>query len=215
MDHRLSGALLLHGGYSQSDHSGLIVAKPESTATELAGSGKARTRELEITAKLTWYSEQQWIVSYVHTRGRGNLNGFDRFLGDFPEPLLRADAVAGLAGVVPHRFLTWGVFPLAYGLRFAPVMEWRSGFPYSALDQYQQYAGVPNSRSLPAFFSLDTRVSKDVALKGHKVRLSFSMFNVTNYANFDAVRLNTADPQFGEALGRRPRRFRLDFDWLF
>ena len=164
---------------------------------------------------MTWYSEQQWIVSYVHTRGRGNLNGFDRFLADFPEPLLRADAVAKLAGVTPHRFLTWGVFPLAHGLRFAPVMEWRSGFPYSALNEYQQYAGVPNGRSLPAFFSLDTRVSKDVALKGHKVRLSFSMFNVTNYANFDAVRLNTADPQFGEVLGRRPRRFRLDFAWLF
>ena len=214
-DHRLSSVLLLHGGFIQSVHSRLVVAKPESNATVLAGSGRARTRELEVTAKLTWYSEQQWILSYVHTRGRGNLNGFDRFLGDFPEPLLRADTVAGLAGVAPHRFLTWGVFPVAHGLRFAPVVEWRSGFPYSALDRYQQYSGVPNSLSLPTFFSLDTRVSKDVALKGHKVRLSFSMFNVTNHANFDAVRLNTADPQFGEVLGRRPRRFRVDFDWLF
>ncbi len=54
-----------------------------------------------------------------------------------------------------------------------------------------------------------------MAVKGHKVRLSFSMFNVTDHANFDAIRLNTADPQFGETLGRRPRRFRVDFDWLF
>jgi hypothetical protein len=215
LDHRLSKVLLLHAGYIRSDHSRLMVIKPDAAATELAGSGAANTRELEVTGKLTWYPEQHWVVSYIHTRGRGNLNAFDDFLGSFPKPLLRPDAVAGLPGIVPHRFLTWGVFPLRYGLRFAPVIEWRSGFPYSALDEYQQYAGVPNSLSLPAFFSLDTRVSKDIGYKGHKVRLSFSMFNVTDHANYDAVRLNMADPQFGEVLGRRPRRFRLDFDWLF
>jgi hypothetical protein len=116
---------------------------------------------------------------------------------------------------VPHRLLSWGVFPLPYGLRFAPVVEWRNGFPYSALDAAQQYAEPPNSRRLPAFFSLDTRVSKDIAYKKPKVRLAFSMFNVTDHANYDVVRLNVADPQFGEPLGRRNRRFRLDFDWLW
>lgn len=211
IDHRLSSVVLLHAGYIHSDQSRLPVFEPPL----LAGSGRARTRELELTAKLTWYKEQHWVVSYVHSRGRGDLNTFDRWLGAFPEPLLRPGVAAGLPGIVPHRFLTWGVFPLAYGLRFAPVMEWRSGFPYTALDSDQQYAGAPNSRYLPAFFSLDTRVSKDIPFKGHKVRLSFSMFNVTDHANFDAIRLNTADPQFGEVLGRRPRRFRLDFDWLF
>ena len=83
------------------------------------------------------------------------------------------------------------------------------------MNQYQQYAGIPNTGALPAFFSLDARVSKDIAFRKHKVRLAFSMFNITDHANFDAVRLNTADPQFGEVLGRRPRRYRADFDWLF
>jgi hypothetical protein len=87
--------------------------------------------------------------------------------------------------------------------------------PYTALNERQGYAGVPNTRRLPEFFSFDARVSKDIAVRGHKVRLSFSMFNVTDHANFDAVRLNTADAQFGEFLGQRRRRFRLDFDWLF
>ncbi len=209
-DRRIGKAVLLHGGYLHSDQSRLVVLEPA-----LAGSGRAATREVEVTAKFTWHAEQQWIVSYTHTRGRGNLNTFDRFLGDFPDPLLRPDVRAVLPGIVPHRLLSWGVFPLRYGLRFAPVVEWRNGFPYSALDALQQYAGIPNTRRLPAFFSLDTRVSKDVAYRGHKVRLAFSMFNVTDHANWDAVRLNIADPQFGETLGRRPRRFRVDFDWLF
>ncbi len=95
------------------------------------------------------------------------------------------------------------------------MIEWRNGFPYSALDIRQQYASEPNSLRLPTFFSFDWRVSKDIAVRGHKVRLSFSMFNATNHGNYDAVRLNVADPQFGEVLGLRSRRFRLDFDWLF
>jgi outer membrane receptor protein involved in Fe transport len=210
VDRRIRKAILLHAGYLHSDHSHLIVANPA-----LSGNGRAATRELELTAKFSWYEEQQWIVSYTHTRGRGNLSTFDRFLGDYPERFLRPDARAMLPGVIPHRFLTWGVFPLRYGLRFAPVVEWRNGFPYSALDARQQYAETPNARRLPPFFSLDARVSKDIARRGHKVRLAFSMFNVTDHANFDAVRLNVADPQFGETLGRRPRRFRVDFDWLF
>jgi outer membrane receptor protein involved in Fe transport len=210
IDRRLGKSLLLHSGYIHSGHSRLIVADPA-----LSGTGKSATRELELTAKFTWYAEQQWIVSYTHTRGRGNLNTFDRFLGDFPEFFLRPDAYGTLPGLVPHRLLSWGVFPLRYGLRFAPVVEWRNGFPYSAIDANQQYAETPNARRLPAFFSLDTRVSKDIAYRGHKFRIAFSMFNVTDHANWDAVRWNVADPQFGETLGRRPRRFRLDFDWLF
>ena len=216
LDHRLSRPILLHAGFLESDQSRLLVIQPQPAATVLRDTGKATTRELEVTAKLSWYSEQSWIISYTHTYGRGNLNTFDELGGgNFPQPLLRADVTAGLPSIVPHRFLTWGVFPVPYGLRLAHVIEWRSGFPWSALNQYQQYAGIPNTGALPVFFSLDARVSKDIPFRKHKVRVAFSMFNITDHANFDAVRLNTADPQFGEVLGRRPRRYRVDFDWLF
>jgi hypothetical protein len=95
------------------------------------------------------------------------------------------------------------------------MFEWRTGFPYLAVDERQQYARPPNSLRFPAFLSLDIRASKDIPFRKHMVRISFSLFNATDHANYDAIRLNTADPQFGELLGRRPRRFRLDFDWLF
>ena len=155
------------------------------------------------------------MISYVHTRARGNLNEFTHIVGDTPAPVLREDVYATTYGNIPHRLLTWGVFPLSHGIRFYPVLDWRTGFPYSALDVRQQYSGVPNSFRYPAFFSLDLRASKDIPFRKHMVRLSFSVFNATDHSNFDAVRLNVADPQFGELLGRRNRRYRVDFDWLF
>jgi hypothetical protein len=215
VDQPLGRVLSLHAGYTDASSSGLLVVRPSSEAIKLTGQGTARTQSVELIGKLGWYPEQEWVLSYVYTKALGNVNEFSNFIGDFPVPVIRPDVFAPQAEVIPHRFLTWGVFPLPRGLRFAPVLEWRNGFPYTALDEGQQYAGVPNTRFLAQFCSLDVRISKDIPVRRHKVRLSFSMFNVTDHSNYDAVRLNTADPQFGEFLGRRPRRFRLDFDWLF
>jgi hypothetical protein len=44
--------------------------------------------------------------------------------------------------------------------------------------------------------------------------VSLSFYNLTNHWNPDTVRHNTADPLFGQFLGQRSRRFRLDFDFL-
>jgi hypothetical protein len=129
--------------------------------------------------------------------------------------LLRPDIYATAPGNIPHRFLAWGIVPLARGWKLAPVIEHRTGFPYAALDAAQNYAGIPNTRRFPNFFSLDGRVSKDIHYRGHGFQVSFSMFNITNHWNPDSVRLNTADAQFGEFLGQRRRRYRLDFDFLF
>jgi hypothetical protein len=102
------------------------------------------------------------------------------------------------------------------GWQMAPVAEYRTGFPYSRVDERQNYAGVPNAWRFPNFFSLDLRVAKNFAVgSDHAVQLSFSVFNLTNHWNPESVRWNTADPQLGEFLGQRPRRFRVDFDLLF
>jgi hypothetical protein len=107
------------------------------------------------------------------------------------------------------------VVPLNDRTRIAPLFEYRTGRPYSALDAGQQYAGSPNARRFPPFLSLDYRIARDIHVRKHAVQLSFSMFNVTNHWNPDTVRLNIADPQFGQFLGQHRRRFRLDFDFLF
>jgi len=123
--------------------------------------------------------------------------------------------VAETSGNIPHRVLAWGVWRLGEKWRIAPVIEYRTGYPYTAVTEAQDYAGPPNSRRFPRFFSLDFRISRDIRYRKHMFRVSFSLFNLTNHFNPDSVRLNTADPQFGEFLGQHKRRFRLDFDFLF
>jgi hypothetical protein len=215
VDRRVHRILLVRAGYLDSRSSGLPVLEPGMAKLTLRGAGRAHYRQLEAIARLSWQEGQELFFSYMRSRSRGNLNDFAMFLGDIPAPLLRRDAYATSPGDIPQRFLAWGIVPLAKGWKIAPVIEHRAGFPYSALDAGQQYVGVPNGRRFPNFFSLDVRVAKDIHYRGHGFQVSFSMFNVTNHWNPDSVRLNVADPQFGEFLGQHRRRYRVDFDFLF
>ena len=97
-----------------------------------------------------------------------------------------------------------------------PVVELRSGFPYSDINAAQAYAGIPDANRYPAFFSLDSRLSKDIKINNkYSVRLSLSDFNLTNHFNPEAVRNNTGDSAFGLFFGSRARRFTADVDILF
>ena len=100
--------------------------------------------------------------------------------------------------------------------RIAPVVEYRSGFPYSSIDAARQYAGTPNVSRFPQFFSVDSRLSKDVQLDPkYAIRVSVSGFNLTNHFNPEAIHNNVADTAYGYFFGHRGRRFTLDYDFLF
>lgn len=216
----------------------LIVLRPDVDVLRLAAAGRAFTRQGEVTCRLRFAPEREVFASYVYSRARSHLNEFSEFLGDTSSVLVRPDAYATPPGNIPHRFLLWGGWRLtpvlrsteknalwppslvamqpARGWRLFPVVEYRNGFPYSALDAAQEYAEPPNRRRFPNFFSLDLRLAKDIPAGGRRLaRVSFSVFNLTNHFNPDSVRWNTADPQFGEFLGHRRRRHRVDFDIFF
>jgi len=205
--------------YIESDSFGLIVLRPEPEQTPprltLADLGQARHRQFEVLSKFRVYKGGQVIASYIHSTTRGNLNDFTEFLGNFPLPLVRPDLVSDWPGTIPHRFLSWAVIPLTDTIHVAPVIEYRSGFPYAVLNAAQDYVGRPYSQRFPNFFSFDFRVSKDFQWRNYRFRLSFSSFNLTNHFNPDTVRWNTADSLFGEFLGNHDRRFRIDLDVLF
>lgn len=215
----------------------LLVLRPEPERLRLAAEGRSASRQLEILSRLRFSPGRELLASYVRARTRAHLNDFAEFLGNFPPPLIRPDAYAAAPGNIPHRLLLWGAMPLTAGIlrrdRFlwppspqaleltrgwglAPVVEYRNGFPFSALNARQDYAEPPNQRRFPNFFSLDLRLWKDIAAGGRRTaRISFSVFNLTNHFNPESVRWNVDDRQFGEFLGQRPRRFRADFDVFF
>jgi hypothetical protein len=222
IEHPLTSHARVRANYTQSNSSGLIILNQGKIngqdALVLRGDGSSRYKQLELSAKFTWREEENFFLSYVRSRARGDLNEFNSFLGNFPLPVVRPNQYSNLAADLPNRFIAYGMVKLPWELRFSPMIEYRNGFPFAAIDAKQEYVGVPNSDAtrFPNFFSIDLRVSKDFTIKykgnPYKLRLSFYGYNVTNHFNALDVRRNIADPQFGVFFGKYRRWFKFDFE---
>jgi len=213
----------LRAGYMQTVSSGLVIldsTPPDpltsSAQTLLAGTGTARYRQFELTARVRVGTKRQMMFSYVRSRSTGDLNDFAGYIGSFPSPIIHPNQVATSPADIPDRFLAWGTIHLPKGFGIAPVFEYHTGFPYVVTDARQNYVGIPNSTRYPNFLSADARFWRDFQVNSkYSVRLSISGFNLTNHFNPEAIHWNTADPAYGLFFGERHRRFTADFDVNF
>jgi hypothetical protein len=219
----VSRNLKLRAAYMQNGASDLVILNPvppdaESTtgAYLLSGLGQSHYHQFEMTARVRVGEGRELFFSYVRSRSRGDLNDFSQFLGKFPAPIIRPNQYGNLPADLPNRFISWGVVQFPKRFQIAPVIEYRSGFPYLITDAAQNYVGEPNRARFPNFLSIDSRFSKDIQVNPkYAVRLSISGFNLTNHFNPEAVHWNVDDPVFGYFFGHRGRRFTADFDVLF
>lgn len=222
VEHKFPKLARVRAIYTDNSSLGLVVFENEllgnTNEIVLNGDGKSRYRQLEVTSRLTWKSDQQLDLAYTRSNAQGNLNTFDMFLGNYPAPIIRPNVYSTLPADLPNRFLLWGhVNPHVWDLRAQPILEYRNGFPYAKFDAMQNYVGTPylNSR-FPDFFSADIRISRDFKVSPkYKIRLSLTTFNLTNHFNALAVHDNIADPSYGIFFGNYHRRYRGDFEVIF
>src|SRR6266404_2136525 len=194
------------------------VAMSGQSAIVLRSSGKANFRALELTARFALPEKNAINISYTRSRARGDLNYFNTYFGDFGDPIIRPNQFSYLPFDVPHRFIAWGTVSLPRRITFAPIIEARSGFPYSVRDGAQNFVGVRNAITtrFPFFFAFDADISKEFQMtKKYGVRLSLRGFNLTDHFNPRDVRSNIADPRFGQFFASYRRYLTGGFDIIF
>lgn len=220
---QFSARLLLRMNYTQSTTESIYILDPETdfrgqAAIVLRSAGEARYRAFELMARFTLQQNDSFYVSYVRSRARGDLNDFNSYFGDVGSPIIRSNQYSNLPFDVPHRLLAWGTLSLPHRITIAPIIEWRTGFPYSRLDAEQRFVGLRNHTAtrFPPFFSLDLEVAKIFqATRRYGVRLALRGFNLTNHFNPQNVHANIADPRFGIFFASSGRTFAGSFDLLF
>jgi hypothetical protein len=206
---------------SRTNH--IYIVNPEldfrgRTGIVLRSAGQATYRALELTAHLHLPRKDQFFISYVRSRARGDLNDFNSYFGDFGAPVIRQNEYSNLPFDVPNRLIAWGTINLPRRITIAPIFEARSGFPYSVRDAEQNFVGVRNSDQtrFPTFLSLDAEIAKEFQVtKKYGARLSVRVFNATDHFNPRNVRANIADPRFGEFFASYHRFFSGGFDIVF
>jgi len=187
----------------------------------LSDQGSSRYHEFEATLHFRGRESSEWTVSYVQSGAQGDLNTLAQIYVPFEQPLIRPNGYARLPSDVPHRLIAWGRFKThLWGITAGPLLDFHSGFPYSDVDELQNYVGRPNSRRFPRFFSLDTKLAKEFRLpfpwvKKHLMRGELTIFNLTNYDNPRDVVNNQASPIFGHYLGFQHQFFDSALDIIY
>jgi hypothetical protein len=156
----------------------------------------------------------------VHSRAYGELNDYNRFFGNSPYPLIRANQYGPQSSDAPDRGLFWDVIGLPHKLDFVPILDVHTGFPYSRLDDNWNFIGKENEAGrFPTFVALDTKFQYPVDFTFHKHRIQFrfgvTVYNVLNYGNPRDVQENFASPNYGKFYNSVGRLFRIDGDFDF
>jgi len=187
----------------------------------LSNTGGSRYHEFESTLRVKVRESADFNMSFVQSLARGDLNTLSSVFVPFEQPVIRPNFFSTLPSNVPSRFVTWGRFSVPWKITASPVLDLHTGFPYSAVDVFQNYVGTPNSLRFPTYFSLDMQLSKDFRMrwipwaKNHKFRGALRIFNVTDHGNFRDVHNNVASAYFGQLAGFLHRFYDVSLDVVY
>jgi hypothetical protein len=180
-------------------HEYILEPDPENGEVRLDSTGKASYWEMELTGRYLRGERRDITVSYVRSRGMADLNSYDQFYGNIRNPILRPNEHNLIPTDVPHRLLLRGTIGLPGQWLFAPVLEIRSGFPWSAVDEFQDFVGPRNRAGrLPAVNAFDFSLSRPWKVWKYRFKGGIKMYNVFGASAHRDVQNNTASPEFGQ-----------------
>ncbi|HUZ46868.1 MAG TPA: carboxypeptidase regulatory-like domain-containing protein [Terriglobia bacterium] len=223
-DRQVTNHVAIKLSYLRSSTYRDFVINPETSPTAsmllLSNRGVARYHEFEAMVSYRNARGDQLNTSYVRSRSRGDLNTVASVFVPFEQPIIRPSAYTSLSADVPDRFISWGIFHLPAKIVFAPILDVHTGFPWSKINDLQNYVGEPNSNRFPLFFSFDFKVWKVIpmprflpfGLGGLKLRWGIGIHNATNNLNPLAVYNNIASPYFGNFVGFQHRVIDINVD---
>jgi hypothetical protein len=180
-------------------HEYLLQPDPASAALVLSSSGTSKYRELELTMRYLGGERRDFTISYVRSKGTADLNNYDQFFGNVRNPIVRENEHGLIPTDVPHRLLVRGTFGLFGDWTLAPVLEIRSGFPWSAVNEYQDFVGERNRAGrLPVVKSLDLAFSRPWRIWKYRFNAGIRVYNIFGSGGQRDVQNNIASPAYGQ-----------------
>lgn len=199
-DQRFGRRVLLKLAFLQRQGSHEYVLTPFETARELrlASTGESRYKELEWTTRYLGGGRRDLTFGYVWAKGTADLNTYDQFSGNLRNPIIRTNENNLTPTDVRHRVLVRGNIGLPGRWDFAPVLELRSGFPWSAVNEFLDFVGPRNRTGrLPAVRTLDFTLTRPWQFKKYKFRAGLKLYNAFGVSAARDVQSNITSPDYG------------------
>ena len=142
-DQRFGRRFFFKAAYLHREGSSGYILEPDRTLglLTLMSTGASKYWEVETTGRFLASEHRDLSVSYVRSHGTGDLNDYDQFFGNFRNPIIRRNENSLSPTDVPNRLIVRGSIGFPGQWVFSPIYEWRTGFPWSAVDEYQDFVG--------------------------------------------------------------------------
>ena len=198
---RFGRRVLFKANYLKRRGSHEYILEPDPTRGEinLLSTGTSRYWELELTGRYLGGERRDLTASYVWSRGSADLNNYDQFYGNVRNPIIRSNEHNLIPTDVPNRLLVRGTIGLPGQWDVAPVIEIRSGFPLSAVDEFQDFVGPRNRAGrLPRVRTFDFSLSRPWHVWKYRFRGGIKVYNIFGASAERDVQNNQTSPSYGQ-----------------
>jgi hypothetical protein len=217
VDRRLPANLVVRAqAFDRRSTNGLsFFGTPSSdsdTTYTLSNERTERYRSVEASVRQTIRQEYGWSASYTRSRVTSNAV-IDIGPGDY---VLATHNDGPLDWDVPHRLVAWFYLPTVIRPKWAiaGLVDYRSGFPFSALDDAGFVVGSANAYRYPSHFELDLAIERRITLRRHLWALRVGVDNITGHFNPTSVNANITSDRFGQFYGGQDRLLIARLRWL-
>lgn len=186
------------------DLRGLFATSLRSSDLVWAGSllletdGRSSYREIEINPRYQRGDKFEINASYTYARARADLNLYSLMFAVYREPIIQPNEHAPTATDVPNRVtarMRWQPRPK---WSIVPIIDWRQGLRYTAVDEEQRVVGPRNAQRFPSAFLFDIVVERRIKVKKWRPWVGARIVNLfAAQAPLD-VQTNTGSPEFGQ-----------------
>jgi hypothetical protein len=211
-DQKLTTAWMLRVSHLRrsGEHAHLIdpIRSDAGSAYLLDSRGRSRYWELELSLHYVHSERFQMNMAYVRSRSKADLNSYDLYFGNLRSPIIAPNEYSLAPTDVPNRFLSRAVLPFPFKFVFSPVLEIRTGFPYSAIDESQQFVGPRNRAGrFPTLATLDMRLTRPFKIWRWTAEAGARVYHLLNSFSPRDVQANVNSRDFGTFYNTIPRNF--------
>ena len=212
-DNRLNPFVALHLGLldRQGSHEPIVdpLRHEDAAALVLGSSGRSSYRQEEVSVQLTRGSGVEFNTSYVHSSAREDLNALIDFFDVVLQPVVGSNEYAPAAADVPNRLFVRGRVTSTDRWLLVGTLDWRSGLPYSRVDEMLEFVGARNQERFPTYVRFDAGFDRHLAFGKIHPWLGLRVANALNSFLPADVQANISSPAFGSFYNSVYREYRI------
>jgi hypothetical protein len=179
-------------------------AAPSIAVYDLSNTRRDRYDALDVGVRRTFKGQFEWFAGYTRSSSRTN----EAVEYSLQNPIFAPQSPGPFAWDAPNRFHMWGWVPVPSRrfpgfLRFATrnttaayLVEYRTGFPYSVVDEGGFQVGPPGSMRYPDYFNINLHFERKFMALHYLWAWRFGFNNLTNNGNFITVNNVEGTPDF-------------------